>query len=154
MSEEYLKSYLIKNNVSFKIHEFKEHTMTVEAAEKQLGVERSKIIKSMLFTDDLGNPILAIVTGDRKVDEEKLAKAIGVKKVWKAKLRMVKEITGYEAGALPPVGHKKPIKTIIDPKVLENNVVFGGGGRVNKLLEIDPKDIVKLTNAEVVRIST
>ena len=94
-----------------------------------------------------------MVTGDRRVDEEKLAKACGVKKVRKARPKAVKNITGYEVGALPPLGHKKPIKTFIDPKVMKYETVFGGGGAINKLLEIDPRDLKRLTNATIATIS-
>lgn len=127
--------------------------MTVEHAEKQLRVSRENIIKSMLFVDEKGVPILAIVTGDRKVSEEKLTKICGAQKVKIARPRAVKSLTGYEAGALPPFGHRKPIRTVIDPKVMTFERVYGGGGAINALLEIDPQDIKKLTNAEVADVS-
>ncbi|HDD33745.1 MAG TPA: aminoacyl-tRNA deacylase [Thermofilaceae archaeon] len=118
-----------------------------------LGVDRSRIVKSLLFVDEKGVPVLAIVTGDSMVDEEKLARVLGVKRVRKARPRAVRNITGYEVGALPPVGHKKPVKTVIDVKVMEKDVVYGGGGSVNKLLEISPRDIKKLTGALVADVS-
>ncbi len=65
----------------------------------------------------------------------------------------MKSLTGYEAGALPPVGHKKPIKTIIDSKVMTLEKVFGGGGEINALLEINPIDVKRLTNAKLADIS-
>jgi len=43
----------------------------------------------------------------------------------------VKQITGFEVGAMPPVGVK--VKTIVDPKVLKNEFVIGGGGRIDRL---------------------
>ncbi|HDI31870.1 MAG TPA: YbaK/EbsC family protein [Thermofilum sp.] len=112
-----------------------------------LGITKDKIIKSILFMDEKENPILAIVTGDQRVDERKLAKVCNVKKVRKATPKEVKKHTGYEIGALPPVGHN--IITIIDRNVLRNNVVYGGGGTVNSLLEIKTVDLKKLANAVV-----
>ncbi|RLF01871.1 MAG: YbaK/EbsC family protein, partial [Thermoprotei archaeon] len=47
----------------------------------------------------------------------------------------------------------KPVKTVIDVKVMEKDVVYGGGGSVNKLLEISPRDIKKLTGALVADVS-
>lgn len=132
---------------------FEGHTMTVEAAERQLGIDRRYIIKSMLYVDEKGRPLLAIVTGDRMVDEERLAEVCGVERVRRARPRAVKSLTGYEVGALPPLGHKKPIKTIIDREVLEREVVYGGGGTINRLLEISPQEIRRLTRAEVADVS-
>lgn len=65
----------------------------------------------------------------------------------------MKRFTGYDVGAVPPVGHKKPIRTFIDEKVIRFNKVIGGGGEISILLEISPMDIRRLTNGEVKHIS-
>ena len=153
MSREKLEAYLQKQGVKGRILTFEKHTITVAHAEEQLGVSREKIIKSMLFVDEKGVPIIAIVTGDRKVDEEKLTEVSGAQKVRIARPRAVKSLTGYEAGALPPVGHRKPIRTVIDQKVIIFDKVYGGGGAINALLEIDTQDLKRLTDAEVADIS-
>jgi len=148
-----LERYLREGGVDYRILEFEGHTMTVEATERQLGVDRGCIIKSMLYVDERGRPLLAIVTGDRLVDEAKLASVCGVERVRRARPRAVKSLTGYEVGALPPLGHKKPIRTIIDSRVMRLERVYGGGGAINRLLEISPRDIERLTQAEVADIS-
>lgn len=153
MTLEVLEDYLKRNNVNVRFFRFEEHTMTVDAAVHRLGVTRDRIVKSILFMDDAGLPILAIVTGDKKVSEKKLAAACKTKKVRKANPSEVKEVTGYHVGGVPPVGHKKRIKTFIDEKVMKYDKVIGGGGEINVLLEISPADIKKLTNGEVKDIS-
>lgn len=153
MIRERLEAYIRDNKIDAKIPVFHKSTRTVEDAEKRLGINRERIVKSVLFVDERGVPILAIVSGDRRVSEEKLARACGVGTVRVARPRAVKSLTGYEAGALPPVGHKKRIKTFIDPKVLSFEKVYGGGGAINALLEINPKDMKRLTDAVVVNIS-
>lgn len=153
MSNEQLQAYLQKHRVKASILSFDEHTITVKDAELQLGVSRKRIIKSMLFIDERGTPILAIVTGDRKVSSEKLRRACGVQKVKFGSPRVVRSLTGYEVGALPPVGHKRRIRTIIDPLVLRHEIVYGGGGSTNALLEIRPNDLKRLTDAETFDIS-
>jgi len=77
MSREKLEAYLRKEGVNARILTFKKHTMTVEDAEKQLGISRERIIKSMLFVDEKGVPMVGIVTGDKKVSEEKLMEVYG-----------------------------------------------------------------------------
>jgi len=153
MSSEKLEAYLRKEGVNARILTFKKHTMTVEDAEKQLGISRERIIKSMLFVDEKGIPMVGIVTGDKKVSEEKLMEVHGARRIKIARPSAVKSLTGYEVGGVPPIGYKKAIKTFIDPKVMTFDKVYGGGGAINALLEIGPQDIKRLTNAEVMDIS-
>ena len=153
MSQEALRDYLREKGVIARILTFANPTMTVEDAERELGVSRERIIKSMLFTDEKGGPVLGIVTGDKRVDAKKLRVRCGAHEISFTRPRAVKRVTGYEVGALPPVGHKKHIRTFIDSKVMSFDKVYGGGGAVNALLEIDPTDIKTLTNAAVASIS-
>lgn len=153
MSDEDLEGYLKKNGVEARFFKFEEHTMTVDAAVSRLGVSRERIVKSILFIDDAGLPVLGLVSGDKMVDEKKLARACGAKKVRRANPVEVKEFTGYEVGAVPPVGHKTQIRTFIDEKVMGFEKVVGGGGKINMLLEINPAEIRRLTKGEVVDIS-
>ena len=67
--------------------------------------------------------------------------------------REVEAATGYGVGALPPVGHKRALRVVIDRAVMEKEFVYGGGGSVNALLEISPRDIEALTRAKIADIS-
>jgi len=153
MSSEDLEKYLKKMGAGARFFKLEEHTMTVDAAVNRLGVSREKIIKSILFVDDAGLPVLGIVTGDKRVGEKKLAMACGAKKVRRANPAEVKEFTGYDVGAVPPVGHKMRIRTFVDEKVMRFDKVIGGGGEINTLLEIRPSEIIRLMKGEVKDIS-
>ena len=80
MSFKSLKKYLKKMGVDARFFKFEEHTMTVDAAANRLGMSRERIIKSIIFVDGTGSPVLSIVTGDKRVDKKKLATACGAKK--------------------------------------------------------------------------
>jgi Cys-tRNA(Pro) deacylase len=153
VSSEDLKKYLRRMGIVARFFKFEENTMTVDATVNRLGISREKIIKSMLFIDDAGMPILCIVTGDKRVSEKKVAVACEAKKVRKASSAEVREFTGYEVGAVPPVGHKTQMRTLIDEKVMSFDKVVGGGGDINTLLEISPVEIKRLTNGKVENIS-
>jgi len=138
--------------VSARFFKFDKHTATVDAAVNRLGVSREKIVKSILFIGSSGLPVLGIVTGDKRINEKKLANACGAKEVRRANLAEVKTFTGYDAGAVPPVGHKTQIRTFIDEKVMSFDKVIGGGGQIDVLLEISPTEIKRLMNGEVKNI--
>jgi prolyl-tRNA editing enzyme YbaK/EbsC (Cys-tRNA(Pro) deacylase) len=61
MSPGFLTEYLRKMGVSAKFFKFDKHTRTVDAAVNRLGVSPEKIVKSIIFVDNSGLPVLGIV---------------------------------------------------------------------------------------------
>ncbi len=151
--KEQLENFLKKKKVKYKIITLTGSTKTVQEASKELSVDSSEIVKSLIFITEEGKPVLCIVRGDRKVDRKKLKKILGTKDVKLASPKEVLEITGFEVGGVPPVGLKGLHKIIIDENIMEKPVVYGGGGEGNLILEINPEDIKKLVNAEITDIS-
>jgi prolyl-tRNA editing enzyme YbaK/EbsC (Cys-tRNA(Pro) deacylase) len=78
---------------------------------------------------------------------------VGVSKVRIATPEATKELAGFEVGVMPPVAHKSRIMTVIDQKVMSFSKVYGGSGTAEALMEIDPRDIARLTDAKIVEIS-
>ncbi|RLG55473.1 MAG: YbaK/EbsC family protein [Thermoproteota archaeon] len=147
-----LTRYLRERGIEFRIFEFDKPTRTVREAAERLGTSEDNVVKSLLFITGSG-PVLAIVAGTQRVDARKLAEAVGAGWARLATRSEVEAITGYPAGALPPVGHKTKLKTIIDPAVLKLDKVYAGGGAPNALLEISPQDILKLAGGRIVEVS-
>ena len=121
---------------------------TVEQATKETGVAKKQVIKSLVIISE-SEPLLVIVDGESRVSMSKLEKKFG--KCRFAKPKEVKELTGYEVGGVPPVG--VPLRTIIDPRVLENEYVIGGGGAIDRLIRIRPEKIIEYQRAEVIDVS-
>jgi len=144
-----LEEYLRKSGVDARVIFFEGHVKTVAAAAKRLGVDPGRIVKSILFIDDTGAPILAIIRGDARVSEYKLAKLVGARRVRIAAPEEVRLHTGYEAGAVPPVGIRAGVRVVVDAAVASLDRVFAGGGLVNSLVEISPADILRLTRGLV-----
>jgi Cys-tRNA(Pro) deacylase len=150
---EAVNRYLDGHGVDYRLHVVGGPTMTAQDAAAQLHVPLETIIKSILFTDEKQVPILAILTGDKKVDRRKLASVVGASKVRIGTPEITKELTGFEVGVMPPVAHKNRILTVIDQKVMSFGKVYGGSGTAEALMEINPRDISKLANAKVADIS-
>jgi Cys-tRNA(Pro) deacylase len=129
-------------------------TPTVPDAAEALGVSAEQIIKSLLFTTRSGELVLAVATGDSRIDRKRLAAEIGARDVKLAAPDTVLGATGYAAGGTPPVGHRTPVQVLIDQRVMRLDVAYGGGGRVDALLEIAPTEICRVTGARVVDIAS
>lgn len=146
-----LEEFLRNKNIAFKIR-FHGETYSAKKASEELGVSLSSIAKSLIFVNEEGNPLLVIVPGDKKVSQSLLAKMLGLKKIRLATAEEVLKFTGYEVGAVPPVGHKETIPVILDETLLAKKVIYAGGGSVDSTLEISPKDIVILVNPKVIKV--
>jgi Cys-tRNA(Pro) deacylase len=125
----------------------------VDEAARALGVEPHSIVKSLVFRSADGITVLAVIRGDQRVDVQRLAQASGVSSLKLVPATDVEALTGYPAGATPPIGHRTPLPVYVDPAVLEEAVVFGGGGDEQAMLEISSEELVRLARATVALIS-
>lgn len=125
-------------------------TPTVEAAAWAVGTLPERIVKSILFIVN-EEPILVIACGFWRVDRRAVASycQVGRKKVKLASPNAVLHETGFEVGAMPPFGHRYPLTTLMDKRVLEQPDVYAGGGAANALVHLDPTDILHITRAQV-----
>lgn len=117
---------------------------TVRQAAKELGVEEEQIIKTLVVITKDG-PVLAILDGRSRLDLSKVGRGARL-----ASPREVEEHTGYRVGEVPPVGI--PLRTLVDERVLRWDRVYGGGGSIRRLVELDPRTIVRYQKAEVRRL--
>ena len=142
------EAFLKKNNVW---HEFleKENTATAEKASKYVG----SVAKSIIF--DLGHDefILVIVPGSMKVSRKKLRPLIKKENIKLASAGDVLRVTGFEVGAVPPIGNKSRMRCILDKRVAEFNDVWAGGGAVNRLVHLKVSDIIRFNNPIVADVS-
>ncbi len=150
LSVQELSEYMQSHNILGEILHLDVPTPTVETAAQAVNVKLEQIIKSILFMVD-GQPVLVIACGLSTIGRRAIADLYGVgkKKVKLAAPEMVLEISGYEVGAMPPFGHRQPLDTLIDRKVLDVPEAYAGGGAENALVRLKPQDILRVTGARV-----
>src|SRR5215207_3323243 len=100
---------------------------TAAAAAAALGVEVGQIANSLIFDAD-SEPLLVLTSGAHRVDTAKVASLIGVTAVRRATPEFVREHTGQAIGGVAPVGHPKPIRTLVDTALAGYDVVWAAGG--------------------------
>jgi prolyl-tRNA editing enzyme YbaK/EbsC (Cys-tRNA(Pro) deacylase) len=145
-----LRAFLQSRNIAAEIVRLDVPTPTVESAALAVGTEVDQIIKSILFIAD-EHPVLAIACGLSNIQQRAIAElyGIGKKRVKLATAEVVLEISGYEVGAMPPFGHRQPLDTLVDRRVLNYSDAYAGGGAENALLHLNPQDIMRVTGAQV-----
>ena len=124
-----LAEYMNAHGIQGEILHLSVPTPTVEAAALAVNAIPEQIIKSILFMVD-GQPVLAVACGKSSIERRAIADLYGVgkKRVKLATPEMVLEISGYEVGAMPPFGHRQPLTTLIDPRVLDSSNPTQGEG--------------------------
>jgi prolyl-tRNA editing enzyme YbaK/EbsC (Cys-tRNA(Pro) deacylase) len=149
-----LREYIRIHNVPAEILYPPVPTPTVSAAAQAMGVCSDAIIKSVLFTIRRTEPLLVIANGERWIDQRLIADRLGVgkKQVRIANPDQVLAQTGYPVGGVPPFGHLQPLPTWIDPAVLEQDMIYGGGGDDSVLLRMRAADLLSAAAAEVVSV--
>jgi prolyl-tRNA editing enzyme YbaK/EbsC (Cys-tRNA(Pro) deacylase) len=145
-----LYHYMQEHSIPGQIVRLDVPTPTVESAANAVNTSPDQIIKSILFVVD-EQPVLAIASGLSNIDRRAIADLFGVgrKRVKLASAETVLEISGYEVGAMPPFGHRKKLKTLIDPRVLEFPEAYAGGGAENVLVHLNPQDLLQATGGTV-----
>ncbi len=149
-----LQRYIDRNGIRAVILRLDEHTATVEDAARVLKVATGQIIKSLVFVAD-GQPLLVINNGLARVDRRKLAAVLDMsrRRVKFATAEQALEITGFVVGSMPPFGHRRKLRTLIDPAVTRQETIFGGGGDLDAMMELTPAELLQVTAAETVEIS-
>jgi prolyl-tRNA synthetase len=101
---------------------------TVEEVAAFLGVTNDRLLKTLVFWAG-GDPILAVVPGDRELNEAKLSRYLGGAPVRLASAAEIEQLTGGPLGFTGPVGLESRIRTIWDPSVVDGKNWVAGGNK-------------------------
>ena len=125
--------------------EYVDGTRTAADAALAIGVDLGQIVKSLVFCVD-GEVVVALVCGDNRLDEAKLARAAGGQDAWREDPETVRDATGFPIGGVPPFGHSTALRVFIDLDLLQYDVVWAAAGTPHNNFAISPADLVRATN--------
>lgn len=127
--------------LEIEIREFPDGTRTAEDAAKAIGVELGQIVKSLVFAVD-GEAVVALVPGDRRLDEAALAAAAGGETCKRLDADAVRAATGFPVGGVPPLGHANPLRVFADTGLLRYDVVWAAAGTPHENFGVPPQTLV------------
>ncbi|KAA3634161.1 MAG: YbaK/EbsC family protein [Proteobacteria bacterium] len=143
-----------KRGFDFIVLELSESTRTAQDAAAAIGCDVGQIVKSLIFREeDSDEPILALVSGNNRVDPEKLS-AVGAGQLAKADAGFARRHSGFAIGGIPPCGHETPIRTFIDEDLLRFDTVWAAAGTPNAVFELDPAALPPLTSGVICDMKT
>ncbi len=127
------------------IVETEESSPTAVRAAEQLGISVGQIANSLIFSAD-GAPVLILASGAHKVDTDVIAEFLGAQSVHRPDADFVREHTGQPIGGVAPLGHPKPIRTIVDEALAQYVVVWAAGGHPHYVFPTTFDELVHITN--------
>ncbi|MHB8399697.1 MAG: YbaK/EbsC family protein [Candidatus Limnocylindrales bacterium] len=145
-----------RKGVTLDIHVFAETTHTAAEAAAAVGAELGQIVKSLVFVvpaeDGSLEPILCLVSGPNRVDLARLAAVIGDQGVRRASAREANDLTGFVIGGIPPIGHPKQLRVVMDPDLGRFPLVWAAAGTDTAVFPVPPATLRTLANATVAPI--
>jgi prolyl-tRNA editing enzyme YbaK/EbsC (Cys-tRNA(Pro) deacylase) len=146
-----------RKGVDLDVRVFDASTHTAADAAATVDAELGQIVKSLVFVasadDGTLEPILCLVSGPNRVDLARLAAVTGARDIRRATAREANELTGFVIGGIPPFGHVRTVRTIMDPDLGRFQVVWAAAGTPTAVFPVPPGTLRILANAMVAPIT-
>jgi len=136
----------------FFVHPGPVHSLEQAAAER--GQTPDQVVRSIVFRLAAGEFVMVLCAGARQISWPALRQYLGVSRVSMASRDEVREVTGYELGAVSPFGLPTPLRILIDESVLSSaEISLGSGVRGTTVILRRDDLLAALSHAPVVHLS-
>ena len=144
-SVERVRLALEEKGVDSEIERFDQSTRSAADAAAAIGCSVGQIAKSLIFRAKKSErPVLVIARGDGRVNEKKIAAALG-EKIGRADADFVRARTGFAIGGVAPGGHTGEVVCFIDSDLQEFETVWAAAGAPNAVFRTSPGNLVWLS---------
>lgn len=146
---ERVRAALRRSGATEEVVELPAEARTAAAAAEQVGCPVGAIANSLIFSVD-GEPLLVVTSGAHRVDTRLVARLLGVarSRIRRADPAFVLAATGQEVGGVAPVGHPRPLRTLVDTALEEHGQIWAGGGMPHTLFPTTFEQLLSLTGGE------
>lgn len=145
---------LEEQGIPYRLLEQAHKAKNVKEAAAERGVAEQEVVKSLLVRGLDKKHALALVRGDQRLSLKKLARVAGVKAFEMAPADDVSRITGYQIGAVAPLGlRRSDVPIYVDHHILEQARVSISAGRHDAGLELATEDLIQAVKGQVADIT-
>lgn len=135
---------LTRHGATGTVSELPDTARTAALAAAQLGVEVGAIVKSLVF-DAAGEPVLVLTSGAHQVDTGRVAGTLGVPALRRADADAVRAATGQPIGGVAPIGHPRPLRTLVDVALAAHPVIWAAGGTPHTVFPTSYPELLRMT---------
>lgn len=134
------------------VYDYEEKGGTAHSA-ACLGVDEHEVIKTLVMEDDTKRPLIVLMHGDRQVSTKALARHLGVKSIQPCQPAVADRHSGYQVGGTSPFGTKRAMPVYMEASIASLPRIFVNGGRRGMLVELDPRELVRVLSPELVDVA-
>ena len=136
------------------IVEMPESTRTAEEAARACGCGVGQIVKSLVFRGTRsGKAPLLLVSGVNRVDPDRAEAAAG-EPLERPDAAYVRDVTGFAIGGIPPFGHASEMTVIVDPDLLDHDLVWAAAGTPRTVFAVSPRTLAAALGAPVLPLAS
>jgi Cys-tRNA(Pro) deacylase len=111
---------------------------------RELGVDEHAVVKTLVFEDEQGVPLIILMHGDREVSAKALARQVGAREVHICAPDAAQRHSGYQVGGTSPFGTRKAMAVHAEATIFDLERIWINGGSRGFLVGMDPKDLDKV----------
>ncbi len=150
-SAQRVQDALAARGLDIRVVELSATARSAAEAAAAVGCQVGQIAKSLVFRGrSSGQAILVIASGANRVDLAKVEALLG-EALDKADAEFVRGETGFAIGGIPPLGHDRPLTTVIDEDLLRFERIWAAAGHPNAVFPATPAQLVSMTGGKVAR---
>lgn len=146
MSFESVKSYLLNYGVADRVQEFDVSSATVELAALALGIDGSRIAKTISLAKKDGGCLLVVCAGDYKIDNKKFKEKFGYKPAMLSHEDAL-AMTGHAVGGVCPFALPEGVEVYLDVSMKRFDTVFPAAGSSNSAVELSCGELFECSKA-------
>jgi Cys-tRNA(Pro) deacylase len=111
---------------------------------RELGVDEHAVVKTLVFEDDEGEPLVVLMHGDREVSTKALARQLGRRSIQICRPEVANRHSGYMVGGTSPFGTRKKLPIFVERTVLDLPRIYVNGGSRGFLVGLAPAELVRV----------
>ena len=146
-----VQKYFNEHNIKNEIMLLDADTSTVELAAKALGRQPGEIAKTLSFQLKDGTPVVIVVMGTARIDNQKYKAFFGCKAAMLSFDDALEKI-GHPVGGVCPFGVKEGVKIYLDVSLKKFDTVFPAAGTANSAVAFTPCELAAATGGEWVDV--
>ena len=101
---------------------------SLEQAAAERNQQPEQVVRSLLFRLAQDDFLMVLVAGPQQIDWKQLRRLLGQSRLTMATADELRQVTGYEMGAVAPFGLPAPLRILVDQSVLDQAEISLGSG--------------------------